>query len=128
MRAFGNLTERWESSEDDTPKRDLHSRLSIAEIVSRFDVVAIQRAGDNLNAPRHLLEVLGTDWSLSLTDVTEGARQRRAHGIAVRHEEGGALRARLRDRRARKAAIVRVKPITLGPDTNPRGGFSARET
>ena len=29
---------------DDSPKRDLHSLLCIAEIVSRFDVVAVQEA------------------------------------------------------------------------------------
>ena len=40
VRAFGDLTEKWVSSEEDTPKRDLHSLLCIAEIVSRFDVVA----------------------------------------------------------------------------------------
>ena len=54
-------------------KRDLHSLLSIAEIVLRFDVVAVQEARDNLKALRHLLKVLGPNWGLSLTDVTEGA-------------------------------------------------------
>ncbi len=73
VRAFGDLTEKWRSSEEDTPKRDLHSLLSIAEIVSRFDVVAVQEAKDNLKALRHLLKVLGPNWGLSLTDVTEGA-------------------------------------------------------
>src|SRR5215210_9568419 len=67
------LTEKWESAEEDSPKRDLHSLLSIAEIVSRFDVVAVQEAKDNLKALRHLLKVLGPNWGLSLTDVTEGA-------------------------------------------------------
>ena len=73
VRAFGDLTEKWESSEEDTPKRDLHSLLSIAEIVARFDVVALQEVKDNLKALRHLLKALGTSWGLSLTDVTEGA-------------------------------------------------------
>ncbi len=73
VRAFGDLTEKWESSEEDTPKRDLHSLLCIAEIVSRFDVVALQEAKDNLKALRHLMKLLGPDWGLSLTDVTEGA-------------------------------------------------------
>jgi endonuclease/exonuclease/phosphatase family metal-dependent hydrolase len=72
LRAFGDLTEKWESTEDDTPKRDLHSLLTIAEVVSRFDVVALQEAKDNLKALRHLLKVLGPNWGLSLTDVTEG--------------------------------------------------------
>src|SRR5918997_6548357 len=73
VRAFGDLTEKWSSSEDDTPKRDLHSLLAIAEIVSRFDVVALQEAKDNLKALRHLMKMLGPNWGLSLTDVTEGA-------------------------------------------------------
>ncbi len=57
----------------DTPKRDLHSLLCIAEIVSRFDVVALQEARENLKALRHLLKALGPNWGLSLTDVTEGS-------------------------------------------------------
>ena len=73
VRAFGDLTEKWVSSEEDTPKRDLSSLLCIAEIVSRFDVVAVQEARDNLKALRHLVHVLGPNWGLSLTDVTEGA-------------------------------------------------------
>ena len=72
IRAFGDLTEKWESTEEDTPKRDLHSLLCIAEIVSRFDVVAVQEVKDNLKALRHLLKELGPNWGLSLTDVTEG--------------------------------------------------------
>lgn len=72
VRAFGDLTEKWESTEGDTPKRDLHSLLCIAEIVSRFDVVALQEARDNLKSLRHLLKALGPNWGLSLTDVTEG--------------------------------------------------------
>ena len=73
IRALGDLTEKWESTDEDTPKRDLHSLLCIAEIVSRFDVVAVQEAKDNLKALRHMLKVLGPNWGLSLTDVTEGA-------------------------------------------------------
>jgi hypothetical protein len=73
IRAFGDLTEKWESAQEDSPKRDLHSLLCIAEIVSRFDVVAIQEAKDNLRALRHMLKMLGPNWGLSLTDVTEGA-------------------------------------------------------
>ena len=73
VRAFGGLTEKWESAVDDSPKRDLHSLLCIAEIVSRFDVVAVQEAKDDLKALRHLIHLLGPYWGLSLTDVTEGA-------------------------------------------------------
>ena len=51
VHAFGGLTEKWESSEDDWPKRDLHSLLCISEIVTRFDdVVALQEAKVDLKA------------------------------------------------------------------------------
>jgi endonuclease/exonuclease/phosphatase family metal-dependent hydrolase len=73
IRAFGDLTEKWKSAEEDSPKRDLLSLLCIAEILSRFDVIAVQEAKDNLKALRHLIHALGPDWGLSLTDVTEGA-------------------------------------------------------
>jgi endonuclease/exonuclease/phosphatase family metal-dependent hydrolase len=73
IRAFGDLTEKWVSVQEDSPKRDLYSLLCISEIVSRFDVVAIQEVKDNLKALRHMLKLLGPNWGLSLTDITEGA-------------------------------------------------------
>jgi hypothetical protein len=73
VRAFGDLTDKWESAAEDSPKRDLHSFLCIAEIVSRFDVVAVQEAKDNLKALRRLIQAPGPSWGLSLTDVTAGA-------------------------------------------------------
>jgi len=74
IRAFGDLTEKWEAQEGDSPKRDLQSLLFIDEIVSRFDVIAIQEVRGNIKSLRHLLKRLGPDWSLILTDVTVGAR------------------------------------------------------
>jgi endonuclease/exonuclease/phosphatase family metal-dependent hydrolase len=74
IRAFGDLTEKWEAQEGDSPKRDLQSVLYIDEIVSRFDVIAIQEVKGNIKALRHLLKRLGSDWGLILTDVTVGAR------------------------------------------------------
>lgn len=72
VRAFGGLTEKWESTADDSPKRDLHSLHVIAEIIRRFDVIAIQEIRGNLKALRHTLKILGSDWSFVLTDVTAG--------------------------------------------------------
>ena len=72
IRAFGNLTESWKSSTNDSPKRDLHALRCIAEIVSRFDVIALQEVRANLKALRHMLKVLGANWGLILTDVTKG--------------------------------------------------------
>jgi endonuclease/exonuclease/phosphatase family metal-dependent hydrolase len=74
IRAFGDLTERWEARDNDSPKRDLQSLLFIEEIVSRFDIVAIQEVKGNIKALRHMLKRLGSDWGFILTDVTVGAR------------------------------------------------------
>ncbi|SFR63465.1 endonuclease/exonuclease/phosphatase family protein [Halogeometricum limi] len=72
IRGFGGLTEKWASSGDDSPKRDLQSVRVIAEVIRRFDVVALQEVKGNLKALRHTLKVLGSDWGLVLTDVTRG--------------------------------------------------------
>ena len=50
LRVFGDLTEKWLASETDSPKRDLHSLLCIKEIVSRFDVIALQEVRGNIKA------------------------------------------------------------------------------
>lgn len=72
IRAFGNLTRKWDSVDGDSPKRDLHSILCIAQIISRFDVIAIQEVKDNIRALRDTLKVLGKNWSFILTDVNKG--------------------------------------------------------
>ncbi len=72
LRAFGDLKESWETGEKDTPKRNLHALRCIMEIVSRFDVVAIQEVRDNLKCLRHMMKALGPDWMFLMTDVTKG--------------------------------------------------------
>lgn len=72
IRAFGNLTRKWDSDENDSPKRDLHSILCIAEIIKKFDVIAVQEVKDNIRALRDTLKILGHNWSLILTDVNKG--------------------------------------------------------
>jgi endonuclease/exonuclease/phosphatase family metal-dependent hydrolase len=69
VRAFGDMSETWVRGEHDSPKRNLADVLAIAEIVSRFDVVAIQESRANLKALRHMLKALGPEWGLILTDV-----------------------------------------------------------
>jgi hypothetical protein len=44
----------------------------IAEIVKRFDVLAVQEVKGNLKALRHLMKALGKDWGFLLTDITKG--------------------------------------------------------
>jgi len=74
IRHFGDLTDKWLAAKDDSPKRDLASLLFIEEIVSRFDVIAIQEVRGNIKALRHMLKRLGANWALILTDVTQGNR------------------------------------------------------
>ena len=73
VRAFGGLTEKWVADEDDSPKRDLQSLHTIAAVIRRFDVVALQEVKGNLKALRHTLKLLGPNWGLLLTDVTRGS-------------------------------------------------------
>ncbi|MDP8944056.1 MAG: endonuclease/exonuclease/phosphatase family protein [Actinomycetota bacterium] len=73
IRAFGDLTEKWRTGAGDTPKRNLHDVRAIAEIVSRFDVVALQEVRGNIKALRHTLKALGPQWAFILTDVTRGS-------------------------------------------------------
>jgi hypothetical protein len=53
------VTEKWRSEPEDSPRRDLFDLRCIAEIVSRFDVVAIEEAREDLSALRIVLDVLG---------------------------------------------------------------------
>ncbi|HEU4450794.1 MAG TPA: endonuclease/exonuclease/phosphatase family protein [Gaiellaceae bacterium] len=72
LRAFGGLTESWRSEPGDSPRRDLFDVRCIAEVVSRFDVAALQEVRGNLTALRALLAVLGPQWAAIMTDVTRG--------------------------------------------------------
>src|SRR5215211_3770094 len=71
LRAFGGLTKKWASDAADSPKRNLSDVCSIAGILSRFDVVAVQEVRGDLRALRYLLKVLGPDWGVIMTDVTQ---------------------------------------------------------
>ncbi|HLW30847.1 MAG TPA: endonuclease/exonuclease/phosphatase family protein [Aequorivita sp.] len=72
IRAFGDLTRKWTSSGSDSPKRDLQSILCISEILKRFDVIAVQEVKANIRALRDTLKLLGSHWSMILTDVNRG--------------------------------------------------------
>ena len=73
IRHFGDLTGKWRSEPGDRPRRDLASLRYIAEVISRFDVVAIQELRGDVTCLGHMLRVLGDDWGVILTDVTRGA-------------------------------------------------------
>jgi endonuclease/exonuclease/phosphatase family metal-dependent hydrolase len=72
LRAFGDLTKKWHSQPGDSPVRDFHSIRCIAEVLSRFDVVALQEIRGDLRALRYTLKVLNDPdphWGVILTDV-----------------------------------------------------------
>jgi exonuclease III len=72
IRKFGGLTDKWLSGADDSPKRDWRGLWAICEIISRFDIVAIQEITGDLYALRTMLKTLGPNWSFIMTDVTAG--------------------------------------------------------
>jgi hypothetical protein len=72
IRAFGGLTEKWDSASSDSPKRNLADICAIAEIISHFDVVAVQETRDDLSGLHRLMERLGSSWNFIVTDVGEG--------------------------------------------------------
>lgn len=72
VRSFDRYTPAWRSHSGDSPIRDLSNVLVIAEIVRRFDVVAIQEIRRTGQALLRLMEALGDGWSYVLTDVTAG--------------------------------------------------------
>ena len=73
IRSFSSLTRKWTASGNDSPKRDLRGLRSIIEILSRFDVIAVQELKGNLRALRDTMSFLGGDWGFLMTDVTSGA-------------------------------------------------------
>jgi endonuclease/exonuclease/phosphatase family metal-dependent hydrolase len=72
IRKFGGLTEKWLAGAADSPKRDWRGLWAITEIVSRFDIVALQEITGDLKSLRTMLKTLGPDWSFIMTDVTAG--------------------------------------------------------
>ena len=72
VRAFDRVNPKWRSSAGDKPVRDRSNVAAIAEIVSRFDVVAIQEVRQSAAAFLAMLEALGRDWAFLVTDVTGG--------------------------------------------------------
>jgi exonuclease III len=69
------LLATWNIREFDSPaygKRPKEAYYYIAEIVSKFDIIAIQEVREDLEALESLMEILGSYWSYMFTDVTEG--------------------------------------------------------
>lgn len=74
VRRFGSLYRGWDENPG-SPKRNLRGLAIIAEVVRRFDIIAIQEVLRDTVAIRTLLdEFLGSDWGVILSDVTAGAK------------------------------------------------------
>jgi endonuclease/exonuclease/phosphatase family metal-dependent hydrolase len=74
------LLATWNIREFDSTKygkRGKESILYIAEIISRFDLVAVQEVRDDLTALDMLMRYLGGWWKYLLTDVTQGRQGNR---------------------------------------------------
>ncbi len=74
LKNFGSLTEQWLAGPSDTPKRDYRGLWAVAEIVSRFDVVALQEVCGDLRALRTLMKTLGPRWRFLMTDTNRGSK------------------------------------------------------
>lgn len=72
IRELGRSNGKWLTVQTESPKRNLGDVAFIAEILSRFDVVAVQEVQDNLEALRQVMYCLGPDWGFHVTDVTAG--------------------------------------------------------
>jgi endonuclease/exonuclease/phosphatase family metal-dependent hydrolase len=72
IRRFGNLARKWLPTGSYSPKRDLRALRAIIDILSRFDVIAVQEVTGNLRALRDTMKFLGDEWSFLMTDITLG--------------------------------------------------------
>ncbi len=54
-------------------ERTLESLMYIAEVISAFDLVAVQEVNADMDLFRRVLRLLGKSWDFIVTDVTEGA-------------------------------------------------------
>ena len=106
IRSFSSLTRKWTASGSDSPKRDLRALRAIIDILSRFDVIAIQEVKGDLRALRDTIHFLGEDWSFLMTDVNIGD--------AGNDERYAFLFQRSRVRPSGLAAEIVIPPEELG--------------
>lgn len=74
IRAFGEIFRSWDENPGN-PKRNFRAMVYIAEIIRRFDVIAIQEVKRDISGLRMLLdELLGSNWGLVISDVSGGSK------------------------------------------------------
>lgn len=113
IRSFSSLTRKWTATTNDSPKRDLRGLRAIIEILSRFDVIAVQEVKGNLRAIRDTVKFLGDEWGFLMSDIS--------YGDAGHHERLAFLFDRSRLKPSGLAAELVVEPARLarmgGPTT-----------
>lgn len=72
LKEFGSLNDKWVTSRTDKPMRDKRALWAITEIISRFDIVAVQEVEGDLKALRTMLKTLGDGWHFLMTDKNAG--------------------------------------------------------
>src|SRR5690349_10426448 len=72
IRAFDRFTPTWRSTAGDSPIRDRSNIAHLAEVISRFDVIAIQELRRSATGFLTMLGDLGEHWAFLTSDVTEG--------------------------------------------------------
>ena len=72
IRHLGGYSDTWTAGERDSPKRDWHAMAAHAEVIRRFDVTAIQETRRDTSALFAILALLGEDFRVIASDVTEG--------------------------------------------------------
>lgn len=74
---YNLLLATWNIREFDSGKfgdRTFEANYYLAEIVSKFDIVAVQEVNKNLDGLKRVHKILGDDWKYIISDVTEGSR------------------------------------------------------
>jgi endonuclease/exonuclease/phosphatase family metal-dependent hydrolase len=99
--------------------REREPLFYLAEIMSRFDMVAVQEVRDNLAALDELMNILGSWWKYLVSDVTLGAqgnKERHAYIYDTRKITFGGMAGEL------------VPPMMKGPDGTLKSDFSFART
>jgi len=89
--------------------RDDEPLFYIAEIISRFDIVAVQEVRDNLDALDKLMSILGPWWKYLVSDVTlgtQGNNERHAYIYDTRKISFGGMAGELVPEMKKKGGVL----------------------
>jgi len=84
IRRFGDVLLKWTNDvEEDIGKRDLHTIYSIAEIISRFDVIAVQEVAYNSLGLKLIMEILGPNWGFMFSGINKSRLSNRERSAFI---------------------------------------------